>query len=266
MIGRWSGFCFWSQERFSRYRYDYPYCKEVSRRCRIYANVLLHRPFIQDMVFCPKTLNFQSAATRVESSSWVLPILPCNYWVPRSRLLFSPLCRDAKELARQCGIPVVPGYSGPDQSTVRLIEEIERIGYPVLVKASMGGGGRVGEQRMIDSRECEFCRTAATSTRWSPLAEMRRSDISAIVVFWSKSSVLSARASKVSPTNSSSGNTGVWRCTGQCNPLWRARMFTSATIPEDHRRVALCLQIILLWCSFTWQTKNGVSCTHGHSS
>ena len=73
--------------------------------------------------------------------------------------------KDAKELARQCGIPVVPGYSGPDQSTVRLIEEIERIGYPVLVKASMGGGGRVGEQRMIDSRECEFCRTAATSKR-----------------------------------------------------------------------------------------------------
>lgn len=51
--------------------------------------------------------------------------------------------RDAKELAQRCGIPTIPGYSGSDQSTARLQEEINKIGYPVLLKASMGGGGRV---------------------------------------------------------------------------------------------------------------------------
>ena len=48
----------------------------------------------------------------------------------------------AKELARQAGVPTVPGYDGEDDSEERLAEEAERMGYPVLVKASAGGGGR----------------------------------------------------------------------------------------------------------------------------
>ncbi len=48
----------------------------------------------------------------------------------------------AKELAEKAGVPTVPGYSGGDQGEDRLSEEAERIGYPVLVKASAGGGGR----------------------------------------------------------------------------------------------------------------------------
>ena len=48
----------------------------------------------------------------------------------------------AKELARRAGVPTVPGYDGEDQSEERLAEEAERIGFPVLVKASAGGGGR----------------------------------------------------------------------------------------------------------------------------
>jgi len=48
----------------------------------------------------------------------------------------------AKELAREAGVPTVPGYDGEDESEERLAEEAERIGYPVLVKASAGGGGR----------------------------------------------------------------------------------------------------------------------------
>ncbi|MCB1172149.1 MAG: acetyl-CoA carboxylase biotin carboxylase subunit [Leptospiraceae bacterium] len=39
-------------------------------------------------------------------------------------------------------LPVVPGYHGPDQSTERLEQEAERIGFPVMLKASAGGGGR----------------------------------------------------------------------------------------------------------------------------
>jgi 3-methylcrotonyl-CoA carboxylase alpha subunit len=48
----------------------------------------------------------------------------------------------AKELARQAGVPTVPGYEGEEESEDGLAEEAERIGYPVLVKASAGGGGR----------------------------------------------------------------------------------------------------------------------------
>ena len=48
----------------------------------------------------------------------------------------------AKELARSAGVPTVPGYDGEDQSEEHLLEEAQRIGYPVLVKASAGGGGR----------------------------------------------------------------------------------------------------------------------------
>ena len=48
----------------------------------------------------------------------------------------------AKELARNADVPTIPGYSGEDESEERLAEEAEEIGYPVLIKASAGGGGR----------------------------------------------------------------------------------------------------------------------------
>ena len=43
----------------------------------------------------------------------------------------------------RCNIPTVPGYSGQEQSPQRLLQEMKRIGYPVILKASYGGGGRV---------------------------------------------------------------------------------------------------------------------------
>jgi 3-methylcrotonyl-CoA carboxylase alpha subunit len=48
----------------------------------------------------------------------------------------------AKELARRAGVATVPGYNGEDESEDRLAQEADRIGYPVLIKASAGGGGR----------------------------------------------------------------------------------------------------------------------------
>jgi 3-methylcrotonyl-CoA carboxylase alpha subunit len=48
----------------------------------------------------------------------------------------------AKEIAHHADVPTVPGYDGSDESEERLAEEAQRIGYPVLVKASAGGGGR----------------------------------------------------------------------------------------------------------------------------
>ena len=48
----------------------------------------------------------------------------------------------AKQLMQQAGVPVTPGYMGEDQSPDRLAKEAEAIGYPVLIKAVAGGGGK----------------------------------------------------------------------------------------------------------------------------
>ena len=50
--------------------------------------------------------------------------------------------RRAKALARKNEVPVVPGYDGADLSAKRLASEAQRIGTPLLIKASGGGGGR----------------------------------------------------------------------------------------------------------------------------
>ena len=48
----------------------------------------------------------------------------------------------AKSTMQQAGIPLVPGYHGDNQDGTLLLNEAERIGFPVLLKASAGGGGR----------------------------------------------------------------------------------------------------------------------------
>ena len=48
----------------------------------------------------------------------------------------------AKTLMDEAGVPVVPGYHGADQDAVWLAREAEAIGYPVLIKAVAGGGGK----------------------------------------------------------------------------------------------------------------------------
>ncbi len=48
----------------------------------------------------------------------------------------------AKALMETAGVPLVPGYHGVDQDEALLAREADRIGYPVLIKASAGGGGK----------------------------------------------------------------------------------------------------------------------------
>ena len=47
-----------------------------------------------------------------------------------------------KRLAASLGVPCLPGYAGDDQSDARFVQEADRIGYPLMVKAAAGGGGR----------------------------------------------------------------------------------------------------------------------------
>lgn len=48
----------------------------------------------------------------------------------------------AKDLMRQLGVPVVPGYEGPVDSKQQIENEVTKIGLPVIIKAAAGGGGR----------------------------------------------------------------------------------------------------------------------------
>lgn len=48
----------------------------------------------------------------------------------------------AKDLMRQLGVPVVPGYEGPVDSKQQIENEVTTIGLPVIIKAAAGGGGR----------------------------------------------------------------------------------------------------------------------------
>ncbi len=48
----------------------------------------------------------------------------------------------AKDIMRKAGVPIVPGYQGADQSDAVMLAEAGKIGFPVMIKAVAGGGGR----------------------------------------------------------------------------------------------------------------------------
>jgi geranyl-CoA carboxylase alpha subunit len=48
----------------------------------------------------------------------------------------------AKEIMQPAGLPCVPGYQGADQSDAVMLAEAKKIGFPVMIKATAGGGGR----------------------------------------------------------------------------------------------------------------------------
>ena len=73
----------------------------------------------------------------------------------------------AKDLMQKAGVPVTPGYLGADQAAETLAREAARIGYPVLIKAVAGGGGK--GMRRVDAAEdfaaaLESCRREAAAS------------------------------------------------------------------------------------------------------
>src|SRR6266542_4121696 len=61
---------------------------------------------------------------------------------PAAAIRAMGLKNSARRLAAEAGAPVVPGYDGEDQSAETLRERMIEIGFPVLIKASAGGGGK----------------------------------------------------------------------------------------------------------------------------
>ncbi len=72
-------------------------------------------------------------------------------WIgpPPSAIRAMGLKDAAKSLMAKAGVPVTPGYLGEDQSPERLKAEAAKIGYPVLIKAVAGGGGK--GMRLVDA-------------------------------------------------------------------------------------------------------------------
>nr|WP_314708388.1 acetyl/propionyl/methylcrotonyl-CoA carboxylase subunit alpha [uncultured Comamonas sp.] len=61
---------------------------------------------------------------------------------PASAIRAMGLKAESKQLMEKAGVPLVPGYHGADQDPALLQREADRMGYPVLIKASAGGGGK----------------------------------------------------------------------------------------------------------------------------
>ncbi|MCW5659156.1 MAG: ATP-grasp domain-containing protein [Burkholderiaceae bacterium] len=66
----------------------------------------------------------------------------------------------AKRRMLEAGVPCAPGYLGEDQSDERLTQEAQKLGFPLLVKAVAGGGGR-GMRLVRDASEIAAALTAA---------------------------------------------------------------------------------------------------------
>ncbi|KAI6154059.1 carbamoyl-phosphate synthase L chain, ATP binding domain-containing protein [Pisolithus tinctorius] len=61
---------------------------------------------------------------------------------PSSAIVSMGSKSESKNIMLAAGVPCVPGYHGTDQDPQRLFAEAEKIGYPVLIKAVHGGGGK----------------------------------------------------------------------------------------------------------------------------
>jgi len=57
----------------------------------------------------------------------------------------------AKDIMQKVGVPCVPGYQGADQSDAVMLAEAKKIGFPVMIKAVAGGGGR--GMRLVSNAE-----------------------------------------------------------------------------------------------------------------
>ena len=109
-------------------------------------------------------------------------------WVgpPASAIRAMGLKDEAKRLMAAAGVPTTPGYQGVDQSELRLRQEADRIGYPILIKAVAGGGGK-GMRRVN--------RPMSSVQRW-PLVGSRLQPVLATIASCSRRMCLAPGTSK----------------------------------------------------------------------
>ena len=68
----------------------------------------------------------------------------------------------AKRIARQAGVPTIPGAKPADQGDAELVAAAKAVGFPLMIKAAAGGGGR-GMRRVAEVSELAAALDAARS-------------------------------------------------------------------------------------------------------
>ena len=91
---------------------------------------------------------------------------------PASAIRAMGLKDAAKTLVQAAGVPVVPGYHGARQETAFLREQADAIGYPVLIKAVAGGGGR-GMRRVDKPADFEMALQSAAREAQNAFGDAR---------------------------------------------------------------------------------------------
>jgi geranyl-CoA carboxylase alpha subunit len=76
----------------------------------------------------------------------------------------------AKEIMQAAGVPCVPGYQGADQNDATMLAEAKKIGFPVMIKAVAGGGGR-GMRLAADAAAFPDCLRSARSEAQSAFGD-----------------------------------------------------------------------------------------------
>ena len=79
---------------------------------------------------------------------------------PETAMRVMALKDSAKSAMKKAGVPITPGYQGNDQSLVRLQRAAEGVGFPLLIKAVAGGGGK-GMRAVHDASEFQDALMAA---------------------------------------------------------------------------------------------------------
>jgi acetyl/propionyl-CoA carboxylase alpha subunit len=100
-----------------------------------------------------------------ENAEFAQAVIDAGFiWIgPRPSSIRAMGLKDAaKALMIKAGVPTTPGYLGEDQSERRLAAEADRIGYPVLIKAVAGGGGK--GMRKVETSE-DFSAALASCRR-----------------------------------------------------------------------------------------------------
>jgi acetyl/propionyl-CoA carboxylase alpha subunit len=124
---------------------------------------------------------------------------------------------ESKRLMEAAGVPLVPGYHGANQDAALLQAEADRIGYPVLIKASAGGGGK--GMRAVEQGRGLCRRPGKLQARGDQqLWRRRRAD------------------RKVRAAPAPHRNPGVWRHARPLRVPVRARLLGAAPPPEGAGR------------------------------
>ena len=126
----------------------------------------------------------------------------------------------AKDIMQKAGVPCVPGYQGADQSDAAMLAEAKKIGFPVMIKAVAGGGGR-GMRLVADAAAFPDALRSARSEAQGAFGDPDRDP--------------GARHRRSPPHR----NPGVRRPLRQRHPSRRARLLGAAAAPEADRGSAV---------------------------